>query len=74
MRRDNGAELTAAKRQVWLARCGPATAYIGRPYPRENGRSDSFIGKLQDKRLNEELCRGGGHAQMILARSRRRAN
>jgi hypothetical protein len=57
VRRDNGGEFTAAKRQVWLARCGPTTVYIGRPYPWEYGYSVSFIRNLQDECLN--LSRAG---------------
>ncbi len=63
LRSDNGGEFIAAKLQAWLGECGIATIYIAPGHPWENGHAESFIGKLRDECLNEEVFWGEQHAQ-----------
>jgi len=55
IRSDNGAEFTAKAVRTWLSNVGVSTLYIEPGSPRGNGFIESFIGKLRDELLNEEI-------------------
>ena len=74
LRSDNGGEFIAARLQAWLGACGTATVYIAPGHPWENGFAERFNGKLRDACLNEEVCWGEQHAQVIVERWRRQYN
>ncbi len=74
LRSDNGGEFIAAQLKAWLARMGTKTAYIEPGHPWENGYAESFIGKLRDECLNEEVFWNVRHAQVIVEWWRRQYN
>lgn len=55
LRSDNGPEFIAQAIRSWLATSGIETLYIEPGAPWENGRAESFHGKLRDEFLNAEL-------------------
>lgn len=55
LRSDNGPEFIAQAIRSWLAASGVETLYIEPGAPWENGRAESFHGKLRDEFLNAEL-------------------
>lgn len=55
IRSDNGPEFIAQAIRTWLASSGVETLYIEPGAPWENGRAESFHGKLRDELLNAEL-------------------
>jgi putative transposase len=67
VRSDNGPELIAQALQSWLARRGTQPVYIAPGHPWENGYAESFIGKLRDECLNEEVCRSVEEARVVTA-------
>jgi len=55
IRSDNGSEFIAAAIRTWLAASGVETLYVEPGAPWENGRTESFHGKLRDELLNAEV-------------------
>jgi len=55
MRSDNGPEFVAKELRKWLTKVRTGTLYIKPGSPRENGRCESFNGKLRDECLNGEI-------------------
>ena len=60
LKRDNGAEMTAAEMTAkvvrnWLTQVGAKTLYIEPCSPWENGYCELFNGKLRDELLNGEI-------------------
>lgn len=74
LRSDNGGEFIAGSVQQWLAEQGSQTAYIAPGHPWENGYAESFIGKLRDECLNEEVFWSARHAQAVVEWWRRQYN
>jgi putative transposase len=74
LRSDNGGEFIATKLKQWLERSGTQTAYIEPGHPWENGYAESFIGKLRDECLNEEVFWSEKHAQVVVENWRREYN
>jgi putative transposase len=67
VRSDNGPDLIAQALQTWLAQRGSQTVYITPGHPWENGYAESFIGKLRDECLNEEIFRSIEEARVVIA-------
>lgn len=74
LRSDNGGEFIATHLKAWLTSTGTKTAYIEPGHPWENGYAESFIGKLRDECLNEEVFWNARHAQVIVEWWRRQYN
>ncbi len=74
LRSDNGGEFIAEKVKQWLATNGIQTVYIEPGHPWENGYCESFIGKLRDECLNEEVFYNARYAQVVIERWRRHYN
>lgn len=55
IRSDNGSEFTSEKVRTWLNGRGCKTLFIEPGRPWQNGYVESFIGRLRDECLNEEL-------------------
>jgi putative transposase len=64
---DNGTELTSRAILDWQSRAGVAWRYITPGRPQENGFVESFIGKLRDECLNEEIFDSLAQARRRLA-------
>ena len=74
LRSDNGGEFIATKLKQWLERRGTQTLYIERGHLWKNGYAESFIGKLRDECLNEEVFWSEKHAQVVVESWRREYN
>ena len=74
LRSDNGGEFIAAELKEWVERRGTQTVYIEPGHPWENGYAESFIGKLRDECLNEEVFWSERQAQVIVEQWRREYN
>jgi putative transposase len=72
LRSDNGPEFIAHELQAWLAAAAQETrtVYIEPGHPWENGYAESFIGKLRDECLNEEVFRSVEEARVVTANGR----
>jgi len=64
---DNGPELTSRAILQWTNRTGIAWHYIAPGKPQQNAFAESFIGRLRDELLNEEVFTSLGHARRLLA-------
>jgi putative transposase len=64
IRSNNGAEFAANAVRKWLNRLDVTTLFIEPRSPYENGYVESFIGKMRDELLNEEVLDtlGGGES------------
>jgi transposase InsO family protein len=74
LRSDNGPEFIAQSVEQWLAEQGTRTVYIEPGHPWENGYGESFIGKLRDECLNEEVFYNQRYAQAVIENWRREYN
>jgi transposase InsO family protein len=74
LRSDNGPEFIAQSVKQWLAEQGTRTVYIEPGHPWENGYGESFIGKLRDECLNEEVFYNQRYAQVVVESWRRQYN
>ena len=67
---DNGPELTSRAILAWTNRAGLDWHYIAPGKPQQNAFVESFIGRLRDELLNEEIFENLGHARRMLERWR----
>ncbi len=67
IRSDNGPEFIAKKLREWISANGSETAYIEPGAPWQNGRCESFNGRLRDECLNLELFTSLAEARTVLA-------
>ncbi len=74
IRSDNGGEFIAGRLKKWLEVQGTRTVYIEPGRPWENGYGESFIGKLRDECLNEEVFYNERYAQAVVEAWRREYN
>jgi putative transposase len=76
LRSDNGPEFIAQALHAWLAAAAQETrtVYIEPGHPWENGYAESFIGKLRDECLNEEVFRSIEEARVVIESWRREYN
>ncbi len=74
LRSDNGGEFVAERVKGWLAMNRTQTVYIEPGHPWENGYCESFIGKLRDECLNEEVFYNHRYAQVVIENWRRQYN
>jgi putative transposase len=74
LRSDNGPEFVAQALQAWLATKATQTVYIAPGHPWENGYAESFIGKLRDECLNEEVFRSVEEARVVIEHWRQEYN
>ena len=63
---DNGPELTSRAILAWTNRAGLDWHYIAPGKPQQNAFVESFIGRLRDELLNEEIFADLGHARRLL--------
>lgn len=63
---DNGPELTSRAVLAWTNRAGLAWHYIAPGKPQQNAFVESFIGRLRDELLNEEIFEDLAHARRLL--------
>jgi putative transposase len=71
---DNGPELTSRAILAWTNRAGLDWHYIAPGKPQQNALVESFIGRLRDELLNEEIFQNLVHARRLLERWRRDYN
>jgi putative transposase len=71
---DNGPELTSRAVLAWTNRAGLDWHYIAPGKPQQNAFVESFIGRLRDELLNEEIFADLGHARRLLERWRQDYN
>ncbi len=71
---DNGPELTSRAVLAWTNRTGLDWHYITPGKPQQNAFVESFIGRLRDELLNEEIFDDLGHARRLLERWRQDYN
>lgn len=64
---DNGPEMTSQAVLRWVNRSGVAWHFIAPGRPQRNAFVESFIGRLRDELLNEQVFAGLGHARRLLA-------
>lgn len=64
---DNGPEMTSQAVLRWANRSGVAWHYIAPGKPQQNAFVESFIGRLRDELLNEQVFDSLGHARRLLA-------
>jgi putative transposase len=64
---DNGPEMTSRAVLRWANRCGVAWHYIAPGKPQQNAYAESFIGRLRDEFLNEQVFDSLDHARRLLA-------
>jgi putative transposase len=64
---DNGPEMTSQAVLRWANGCGVAWHYIAPGKPQQNAFVESFIGRLRDELLNEQVFDSLGHARRLLA-------
>ncbi len=74
IRSDNGPEFVAQAVKTWLAVSGIQTAYIEAGKPWQNGRNESFNGKLRDECLNVEWFRHRLEARVVIEQWRQQYN
>jgi transposase InsO family protein len=74
VRSDNGSEFTAKAVRDWLTRLGVQTLFIEPGSPWENGYMESFIGKMRDELLNQEIFYTLSEARVLLESWRQRYN
>lgn len=74
IRSDNGPEFTARVVREWLATSGIQAAFVQPGSPWENGRCESFNGKLRDELLNGEAFYGLREAQVVIESWRQHYN
>jgi putative transposase len=74
VRSDNGPEFVSRAIREWLARLRIETLYLAPGSPWENGYAESFIGKLRDECLNEEVFWNAWHAQTVVEAWRHQYN
>ena len=74
LRSDNGPEFIAQPLQAWLGARATRTVYITPGHPWENGYAESFIGKLRDECLNEEVFRSLEEARVVIEHWRQEYN
>jgi putative transposase len=74
IRSDNGPEFIARKIQEWLQAKGATTVYIHPGHPWENPYAESFIGKLRDECLNEQVFRDERETQWLVEKWRKEYN
>jgi putative transposase len=67
---DNGPELTSRAILAWTNRAGLDWHYIAPGKPQQNAFVESFIGRLRDELLNEEIFDSLAHARRVLERWR----
>jgi putative transposase len=67
---DNGPELTARAILAWTNRTGLDWHYIAPGKPQQNAFVESFIGRLRDELLNEEIFDNLAQARRLLERRR----
>ena len=67
---DNGPELTSRAVLAWTNRAGLDWHYIVPGKPQQNAFVESFIGRLRDELLNEEIFENLPHARHVLERWR----
>jgi putative transposase len=67
---DNGPELTSRAVLAWTNRVGLDWHYIAPGQPQQNAFVESFIGRLRDELLNEEIFESLAHARRLLERWR----
>jgi putative transposase len=67
---DNGPELTSRAVLAWTNRAGLDWHHIAPGKPQQNAFVESFIGRLRDELLNEEVFENLGHARRLLERWR----
>ena len=63
-------ELTSRAILAWTNRAGLDWHYIAPGMPQQNAFVESFIGRLRDELLNEEIFEDLGHARRLLERWR----
>jgi putative transposase len=63
---DNGTELTSRAILGWTNRTGIAWQYIAPGKPQQNAFAESFIGRLRDELLNEEIFTSLGQARRLI--------
>jgi putative transposase len=66
IRSDNGSEFIAQALQIWLRQMGIVSTFIEPGSPWQNGKSESFNGKLRDECLNMNLFNTLFEAKVIL--------
>jgi putative transposase len=71
---DNGPELTSRAILQWTNRTGVGWHYIAPGKPQQNAFAESFIGRLRDELLNEEIFTSLGQARRLLERWRQDYN
>jgi putative transposase len=71
---DNGTELTSRAVLGWANVTGVAWHYIAPGKPQQNAFAESFIGRLRDECLNEEVFDTLGQARQLIERWRRDYN
>jgi putative transposase len=64
---DNGPEMTSYAVLRWANRSGVAWHYIAPGKPQQNAFAESFIGRLRDEFLNEQVFDSLGHPRRLLA-------
>jgi putative transposase len=64
---DNGTELTSTAVLRWRQERGIQWHYIAPGKPQQNAFAESFIGRLRDECLNENLFSSLAHARVVLA-------
>ena len=64
---DNGPEMTSQAVLRWANRTGVAWHYIAPGKPQQNAFAESFIGRMRDEFLNEQVFDSLGHARRLLA-------
>ena len=74
IRSDHGPEFIAQPLQAWRDARATRTVYITPGHPWENGSAESFIGKLRDACLNEEVFRRVEEARVVIEPWRREYN
>ena len=67
---DNGPELTSRAILAWTNRAGLDWHYIAPGKPQQNAFVESFIGRLRDELLHEEIFANLPHARHVLERWR----
>src|SRR6185369_18088146 len=68
---DNGTELTSTAVLRWRQERGIQWHYIAPGKPQQNAFAESFIGRLRDECLNEEVFDTLGQARQLIERWRR---
>jgi putative transposase len=64
---DNGPELTSRAILAWTNRIGLEWHYIAPGKPQQNAYAESFIGRMRDELLNEEIFDSLGQARRLIA-------